>query len=242
MSDKCAIGEVAKKLQISTRTLRFYDQKGLIKPIKDESNGYRFYDEKQIAQLQLILYLKELGFSLNKIKMLLEDSHGLESLILLVKAQTNDTNEEIQKLKIQRKQLQNLQEFLSKQNKFELADLTKIMTKENSLKNLRRKTLGYGVLLDVIEVLGIILAFYFGRQDNTIATVSTVVLMLLIVLCGAFLLSRKYYRYVAYVCPHCGKSFIPSFRQFMLSAHTPKMRRLRCPNCHEKAYCLEVSR
>ena len=214
----------------------------MLKPVKDESNGYRFYDEKQIAQLQLILYLKGLGFSLNKIKTLLEDKHGLESLTLLVKAQTDDTNEEIQRLKMQRKQLQNLQELLSNQHKLELTDLTKIMIKENNLKKLRKKTLGYGVVLDVIEVLGIILAFYFGRQGNIIATTLTVILMLIVVLSGAYLLSQKYYQYVAYVCPHCGKSFTPSFRQFMLTAHTPKMRRLCCPNCHEKAYCSEVSR
>ena len=54
MSERYGIGEVAKKLQVSTRTLRFYDQKGLLKPTKAE-NGYRFYNENQVQQLQVII-------------------------------------------------------------------------------------------------------------------------------------------------------------------------------------------
>ena len=68
MSERYGIGEVAKKLQVSTRALRFYDQKGLLKPTKAE-NGYRFYNEDQVQQLQVIIYLKELGFSLAKVIM-----------------------------------------------------------------------------------------------------------------------------------------------------------------------------
>ena len=100
----------------------------------------------------------------------------------------------------------------------------------------------YGLLLDAIEIIGIILAFYFGRQGNNIGMIISVVAMLLVVLLGAFKLSQSYYKEVAYVCPHCGHTFVPSFRTFIFSAHTPKMRKLRCPNCHEKSYCLEIAR
>ncbi len=91
MSERYGIGEVAKKLQVSTRTLRFYDQKGLLKPTKAE-NGYRFYNEDQVQQLQVIIYLKELGFSLAKIKTLLQADHAQESLALLVNAQLQSNN------------------------------------------------------------------------------------------------------------------------------------------------------
>lgn len=241
MSEKYGIGEVAQKLQVSTRTLRYYDQKGLVKPTKAD-NGYRFYSESQVQQLQVIIYLKGLGFSLAKIKTLLQANHAQESLALLVNAQLQSTNEEAKRLQLQQKQLHDLQKILAKQSNLELTDLTKMMTNETILKKFRRKMLGYGLLLDMIEILGIILAFYFGKQGNKIGVIASVVVMLLVVLFGAFKLSQSYYKAVAYVCPHCGSTFVPSFRTFMFAAHTPKMRRLRCPNCHEKSYCLEIAR
>lgn len=241
MSEKYGIGEVAQKLQVSTRTLRYYDQKGLLKPTKAD-NGYRSYSESQIHQLQLIIYLKGLGFSLAKIRTLLQTDHAQESLALLVNMQLQSTNEEAKRLQLQQKQLHDLQKILTKQSNLELTDLTKIMTNETILKKFRRRMLGYGLLLDVIEIFGIIFAFYFGKQGNGTGVIASVVVMMLIVLLGAFKLSQDYYKAVAYVCPHCGATFVPSFRTFVFTAHTPKMRHLRCPNCHEKSYCLEVMR
>ena len=241
MSEKYSIGEVAQRLQVSTRTLRYYDQKELVKPTKAD-NGYRFYSENQVQQLQLIIYLKKLGFSLAKIKILLQADHAQESLALLVNAQLQSTNEEAKRLQVQQKQLHDLQKILTKQSSLELTDLTKMMTNETILKKFRRRMLGYGLLLDVIEIFGIILAFYFGKQGNRIGMIVSVAVMLLVVLLGAFKLSQSYYKAVAYVCPHCGYTFVPSFRIFIFSAHTPKMRRLRCSNCHEKSYCLEIAR
>ncbi|MDY5610900.1 MAG: MerR family transcriptional regulator, partial [Lactobacillus johnsonii] len=51
-----------------------------------------------------------------------------------------------------------------------------------------------------------------------------------------------YYDHVEYVCPNCGDVFIPSFLAFNLAPHTPKFRKLTCPKCGKKSYCLEISR
>ena len=59
MSERYTIGEAAKKLQVSTRTLRFYEEKDLVRPAYTERHGYRFYEKDQIRQLELILFLKE---------------------------------------------------------------------------------------------------------------------------------------------------------------------------------------
>lgn len=90
MSERYTIGEAAKKLQVSTRTLRFYEEKDLVRPAYTERNGYRFYEKDQIRQLELILFLKELGFSLKQIKILIQDEHGNQSLELLLKEQYQD--------------------------------------------------------------------------------------------------------------------------------------------------------
>ncbi|MDP4160278.1 MAG: MerR family transcriptional regulator [Bacillota bacterium] len=53
---------------ISTRTLRYYDEIGILKPARINSSGYRIYGQTEINQLQQILFYRELGVSLETIK------------------------------------------------------------------------------------------------------------------------------------------------------------------------------
>lgn len=53
---------------ISTRTLRYYDEFGLLKPARINSSGYRIYGQAEVDLLQQILFYRELGLSLEKIR------------------------------------------------------------------------------------------------------------------------------------------------------------------------------
>lgn len=53
---------------ISTRTLRYYDEIGILKPARINSSGYRIYGKDEVNRLQQILFYKELGISLESIK------------------------------------------------------------------------------------------------------------------------------------------------------------------------------
>ena len=61
-------GEFARMAQVSVRTIRFYDQKNLLKPSFVKDSGARFYTDSDLAKLQQILLLKYLGFSLDDIR------------------------------------------------------------------------------------------------------------------------------------------------------------------------------
>lgn len=61
-------GEFSKRANISVRTIRYYDEKGLLKPSLMKESGYRYYTDKDFAILQRILVLKRLGFGLDEIK------------------------------------------------------------------------------------------------------------------------------------------------------------------------------
>lgn len=75
------IGEFARVGQVSIATLRHYDQCGLLKPNElDPKTGYRYYSLDQLARLNRILALKELGFPLEQIAHLLEENLSLEQL------------------------------------------------------------------------------------------------------------------------------------------------------------------
>ncbi|WP_106769006.1 MerR family transcriptional regulator [Paenibacillus faecalis] len=53
---------------VSTRTLRYYDEIGILKPARINSSGYRIYGQSEVEQLQQILFYRELGLQLEQIK------------------------------------------------------------------------------------------------------------------------------------------------------------------------------
>jgi DNA-binding transcriptional MerR regulator len=75
------IGDFARLSQVSVVTLRYYDEIGLLKPMNvDASTGYRFYSADQLPRLNRILALKDLGLSLEQIRLMLADGLSLEQL------------------------------------------------------------------------------------------------------------------------------------------------------------------
>jgi DNA-binding transcriptional MerR regulator len=70
---KYTIGEFSNKTGISIRTLRYYDEIGLLQPDKDAASGHRIYKYQDILTLQKIMSLKFLGYNLEKITHLLHE-------------------------------------------------------------------------------------------------------------------------------------------------------------------------
>jgi len=67
------IQKLGKLAGISTRTLRYYDEIGLLKPLRISSTGYRIYGDQQVDMLQQILFYRELGMGLADIKKIIHD-------------------------------------------------------------------------------------------------------------------------------------------------------------------------
>ncbi len=65
------VKKISELSGVTVRTLHFYEEEGLLKPAYHGTNGYRFYEEKELLQLQQILFFKELGLTLNQIKKIL---------------------------------------------------------------------------------------------------------------------------------------------------------------------------
>ena len=77
------VKKLAKISGISIRTLRFYDEIGLLKPAYYGDNNYRYYEEEQLLMLQQILFYRELGFALNDIQRIInsDDFNKLDALV-----------------------------------------------------------------------------------------------------------------------------------------------------------------
>ncbi len=62
------IGEVAEQVGLSLRTVRYYEEVGLVTPVERTSGGFRIYDDHAVDRLKLVRDLKPLGFSLDEIR------------------------------------------------------------------------------------------------------------------------------------------------------------------------------
>lgn len=70
---KLKIGEIAKLCNVTNRTLRHYEEIGLLVPgILDDFTGYRYYGPEEILKLRYINYFKEYGMSLSEVKEMFE--------------------------------------------------------------------------------------------------------------------------------------------------------------------------
>ncbi|HET6257603.1 MAG TPA: MerR family transcriptional regulator [Pseudonocardia sp.] len=73
------IGEVATRVGLSLRTIRHWDEVGLVVPSKRSAGGFRLYTEADIDRLVLVKTLKPLDFSLEQMRELLATMDGLEN-------------------------------------------------------------------------------------------------------------------------------------------------------------------
>ena len=62
------VGEVAKKMGTTVRTLQYYDKEGILSPSAESEGGRRLYSDKDVVKLHQVLSMKSLGFSLDDIK------------------------------------------------------------------------------------------------------------------------------------------------------------------------------
>ena len=69
------ISQLSKLSGVSARTLRYYDEINLLHPLRTNEAGYRFYGDKEVNLLQQILFYRERGLSLEKIRFILYDEN-----------------------------------------------------------------------------------------------------------------------------------------------------------------------
>ena len=99
MSTYYTSGEFAEKAHVSIRTIRYYDQKNLLKPAARTKGGARRYTEQDFAKLQQILLLKYLGFSLNEIREMTIGSGDAHFLLNSLQIQKRLVEERLEEMK-----------------------------------------------------------------------------------------------------------------------------------------------
>jgi DNA-binding transcriptional MerR regulator len=106
------IGSVAQQAGTTTRTVRYYEEMGLIQPEGRSPGGFRCYSNLQLDRLRMILSLKEMEFDLDQIKTILDKQCDNRTGGKLAAAMLNDLNTRLNEVDAQLKHYQHLKDKL----------------------------------------------------------------------------------------------------------------------------------
>ncbi|MBX2915761.1 MAG: MerR family transcriptional regulator [Cyclobacteriaceae bacterium] len=120
------IGELSEKTGLSRDTIRFYEKKGLIEMPKKlrRENNYKEYPETVLNKLNLIIKVKELGFTLNEIDTFFElwgdEDASCENLVFTLENKVNQVDQQLGRLRQLKERLnESLQKCRSSECEFE---------------------------------------------------------------------------------------------------------------------------
>ncbi|WP_406120462.1 MerR family transcriptional regulator [Streptomyces sp. NBC_00989] len=94
-SEHMQIGEVAARTELSLRTIRHYEETGLVTPSARSQGGFRLYTESDVARLMVIRRMKPLGFTLDEMRALLDATDRLDAGETLALAEHEELLERI---------------------------------------------------------------------------------------------------------------------------------------------------
>ncbi len=229
-------GELAKAAGVTVRTVQFYDTKGILIPYDYSEGGRRMYREEELDKLKVICFLKDLGLSLQDISKIITAQNSEKIIGTLLKEQERVLSEEIRERDEKREKVRELQKLLNDKEEVtveSIKDMAKIMSGEKMMKKVYRTMLLFGLPAEAVEIATLMLGILKGIW------IPFGVCMLVIAAATPFLVVY-YYRNVLYICPECHNEFKPKKAEFFFAAHTPKTRRLKCPCCGKKNYCVET--
>lgn len=132
MKGQYTTGEIAKMAGVTTRTIRYYDNKGVLSPSSHNSSGHRLYTESDFIKLKRILALKYLGLSLEEVKNTESQSFEKKDIINSLSLQKNIIKNKINYMKVV---------------------LHAIESAENSIEDEQEQNIDWNKTIDIIKIL-----------------------------------------------------------------------------------------
>ncbi len=235
---KYTTGEIAKIANVSVRTVQFYDKKGIVCPSEISDGGRRLYSESDLQKFKKVCFLRELDLSLKTIDQLLKEDNSKVVIELLLtqheqmlKSEISEKSKKLEKLEQFKESLQNGQDLPANLSFNENHE----MDERKKLKRLRINFLLMLLPLTFVEIGSILLWIFTGIWWPFV-----VFYVALGIPYGIILAIKYYFKNVAYVCPECKNTFKPSLKKAFWVNHTPNTRKLTCPHCGKRSFCVEV--
>lgn len=230
-------GELARLCGVSVRTVQFYDAKDLLKPTELTEGGRRLYSDDDLNKLRLICMLKALGLTLASIKGILDSDSSGKVLLLLLDEQVKQIDNEIRDRQKQLDSIKAVIESIRHTNRIpvnSISDIERMMKSKKKLRKTHVTMLIVGLIMDAIQIGAVFLWIAKGIWLPFAIGVPFVILM-------GILITRMYYKNTEYICAECNARLKPTLGKFLFSSHTPKTRKLKCPQCGHIGYCVEVA-
>ena len=231
-------GELAKKCNVSVRTIQYYDERGILVPTDLTEGGRRLFSEKDVATLETICFLRDLDISIKDIAEILEADESKKVIELLLDEQDKTLQADIKKKTEQLEKIKNIRNFLTSfkdGSKKTIHDISAIMEEREKQKKMYKKMLIVAIPLEIIEIVTFVIGIVKGVWIPFFVAVAV------LAICASIILDHWYKR-IEYICPECHTKFQPPKMEALLANHNPKMRKLTCPNCKRKIWSVEVYR
>ncbi len=234
---KYTTGELAKLCGVTVRTVQYYDTRGILVPSGLTEGGRRLYSDDDLRQMKIICFLRELGLPIDSISQLLseEDPGSVIALLLeqqetLLKEEIEDRSGKLARLEELRKELKSVKAF----SVDSIGDAAYVMSSRKRLKKIRLTMLFTGIPVTAIQWVAIILLIVRKIWWPLI-------IWAVIAIPWGIIISRYYFKNVAYLCPQCHTVFKPSIKEAFWANHTPNTRKLTCTSCGHHGFCVEVA-
>ena len=148
-------GKLAELCGVSVRTVQYYDSRNLLVPGKFSSGGRRLYSRQDLHKLKIILFLRDLDFSINDIRKILSGKNPEKTISCLISQQESFIRNEISAGQNRLEKLLQVKEGLKDFEKISFDSIgvvAKMIENKKKLKNLHVFMIVVGVLMDIIEI------------------------------------------------------------------------------------------
>ena len=233
---KYTTGELAKLCGVTVRTVQYYDSRGILIPTELSEGGRRLYTDDDPRRLRIICFLRDMGLPIDAIARLLAEEEPGRVVELLLEQQEQAVRQELARSQSRLEKLEALRRQVKQQPDFSvesIGDIAYLMERRTQLKRVHTAMLLAGIPMSLLEVTGIALWIVTGVWWPF------AVYLLLAVPFG-ILISRYYFRRVAYLCPQCHTVFRPVLKEAFFARHTPSARKLTCTCCGYHGFCVET--
>ena len=233
---KYTTGELAKLCGVTVRTVQYYDSRGILIPTELSEGGRRLYTDDDLRRLRIICFLRDMGLPIDAIAQLLAEEEPGRVVELLLEQQEQAVRQELARSQSRLEKLEALRRQVKQQPDFSvesIGDIAYLMERRTQLKRVHTAMLLAGIPMSLLEVTGIVLWIVTGVWWPF------AVYLLLAVPFG-ILISRYYFRRVAYLCPQCHTVFRPVLKEAFFARHTPSARKLTCTCCGYHGFRVET--
>lgn len=233
---KYTTGEIARLCGVSVRTVQYYDDRGILIPSELSEGGRRLYSEDDLRRMRIICFLREAGLSINSISVLFVEDNPGNIISVLLNEQENDLRRELSECQTKLDLIEGIKRELKELDSFSvdsIGDIAYVMKQKSKLNKMRLIMVLTGIPVSALQIAAIVLLI-----TNGIWWLLPV--WAIVAVPWGILISKYYFGHTAYICPECHGIFRPTVKEAFWAYHTPRMRRLTCPECRHKGLCVEV--